>query len=263
MITWGYNQQIKPDLKEEQIRVWVNKIQGINFDKQNNIAYGNMLLKFIMESTKQKGIMITFLTMSFSIGTKLYRTRVMNVKEIDSIDNVKHFWSPPSKVVKYGRANKPKSPMLYTTLNNKELAILENTEIKDDFILIEYTIINSLILSYIGPLFNDGVNFKFNMPKTKEFHIINNFCKDLFSIKHTNENYYVFTNSILDRIYLPNASSKNYYVYHSAIQSNLLNVCINPSHEEKKLIITEVSHMKKISDKNYKILKRIKHKITI
>lgn len=257
MVKWGYNQKIREDLSAVEINQFANMIANLDFRSEQYIDYGTLLLRFLMKSSNQKGLMINMQTHTLITGQKLYRTRAMGLDDIKKIDGIHHFLSPPKEYVKYGRLNKPNQPMLYTAIDKMELAIVENPQIKDYFIMVEFIVTKPIPCSYIGSLFQDSERFEFKMPKTKEFHIINNFPRDLLMFKSPNQNYYVFTNGIIDKIYYPNKTSKNGYIYHSAVQNSLLNACLHPNLEHKSLKINKVIVMKKIGNNKYHALKKL------
>lgn len=246
-------------LSKGEIDDLIEKLKNMNSSEDFH-TQGNEILKMILNFF----VSVVFLAFPYTRlrkKDKLYRTRAINPCSIDKIMDEKEFWEPPSQYVKYGRLNLPNESKLYVSYKDPELAIKENSEIKDYFILIEYEVIEDFECSIIDSILDlNNVTPDFFEREDKEvYEAINKFLEKLMTHKSIDDNYYEFTNEIVRKIFLKlSPSSINGYCYHSAVSSNGYNLCLNPESAHEYLKINSVFKMYQVNFFNKRINLKLK-----
>lgn len=94
----------------------------------------------------------------FSPRERFYRVRrFKDIKDVtDNLMKVSDYWNPPKSVIsRYGRLNKPRESLLYTTMNPRTAFIETHTMPGDYFALFVYEATRSIQISWIG----SGTNY--------------------------------------------------------------------------------------------------------
>lgn len=101
---------------------------------------------------------------SYPAGTRFYRVRAIDEDDrnlpLRSMSKICDCWEPPTNIVKAGRLNKEKEPLLYTSPMHPHIAV-EEMKAKDNqlFSLIVYEAIEQVNVTIIGtPAPHDGLS---------------------------------------------------------------------------------------------------------
>jgi len=232
---------VNTTLTEQEVNARLSYFKSYDYRKAPNQNFGNMLVETLMSF----GTGSTYLTCTeyheLKRGSLLYRTRAFEKANISSIKLPRDFYSPPKELTKWGRVNRPYNPLLYASFT-PNTAIKENYEIKKGFLLITYRLKSSIKLRVLGKLMNsksiDGTTKQHVL-----FNHVNNFVENLMLHKINEEHYYIFTNDIIENVFIGDKS--NGYYYPSAAHANQFNVAINPIHENTSITIAEVWYCKR------------------
>ncbi len=241
---------MEKELTKRRIVEVYNILKRKDYSENNVKGYGNLLLRELMNF--QGGFaLFTSENACFVERIKLYRTRSIKIEQLDKFKSIREFLSPPESMTPWGRLNREGQPMLYAALE-EETAYMENTSIIENFLLIEIEVIKEFNLHKIGKLVVDkpqsDVIINKETLENEVYCMLNSFVENLMLETATNENYYKFTNGILEM--LPKDNENGYY-YQSAKREGYYNVAINPKLEEQNLKIKKVWLCKKKNEKDF------------
>ena len=247
-----FNDKIKPS----DIETMLKKFQNVNYDVDNYDEYASLVIKYLMSTNLRSNAFIMYNgTITFPKGNKFFRTRAMDYDDILKISDTSQFWSPPSKYVRWGRLNKPNKPVLYAS-QECSTAIIENKEIKNDYLLIEYEIIDPVICQHISKMMSPITEVRRPETNGELFDKIDTFLVDLLSYNGNSTNYYKFTNGIVNKLYKDFSKNKDGYYYPSAVDDGKYNVALKVDIENIKLIVNRVT-ARELTEDGFRINKVI------
>ncbi|MER2112504.1 MAG: hypothetical protein ABS960_07435 [Solibacillus isronensis] len=190
----------------------------------------------IYDVLTHEGQFIYFTNMSvYKKGTLFYRARALDSSLIpnDNLMYENHFWNAPSQYIKtYGRLNKPKESLLYTTPMIPEITLME-TKIPDNsyYALMVYEAIDEIKVNLIGQNY-DYEKMGIHNEKVKLINnIYNDFLKDEFSrdVGIGTEYLYMVSELIAKEFFdLPPRDVQDAWAYPALKDKEKYNVCFRP-----------------------------------
>lgn len=217
-----YNNANPDDIKQKIINFKKIDIQNLNdqelFDAINNVLYINDV--FFSGTICRK----------INKGDFFFRVRKLKGIEMPFLNFTKEsdMWEPPSDILNtWGRLNKPKESLLYTSAWDPDVAIRE-ARIKDEqFALIKYSanrIINVNVIGDDNFTINDTANARLC------FDLINEFLNDEFSKEVPNGKEYLYRVSemIAKNEYDAPEELQDAWGYVSVQDKEKYNICFRP-----------------------------------
>ncbi|MEK5260945.1 hypothetical protein MKY75_17225 [Paenibacillus sp. FSL L8-0663] len=179
---------------------------------------------------------------SYPKGTKFFRARTLEGSIIPN-KNLKFesdFWNAPSEYIKqYGRLNKPKESLLYTTPINPSITLKE-IKVPDDsyYALIMYEAKEEIKVNMIGQEYNYE-SLQIYSEKARLINdIINDFLREEFSrdVGVGTEYLYIVSEFIAKSFFdLPPRDVQDAWAYPSLKDKSNYNVCFRPEIARKLL----------------------------
>ena len=186
-------------------------------------------------------------------GTKFYWVRLLDDFKVpsDKFNSLTDFWNPPAKYMaadKYGRLNKPKESLLYTTPLDPFVAIIEmGVDVDLPFALIVYESISEVKVNIIGGQFNHAY---FGVTDKKAILVGEMFCdflsdafmRDVGRSKDGSstglEFWYQVSECIAKNLYdLPPRVFQDAWAYPSVHDKLRWNVCFRPDIAKDLLLL--------------------------
>lgn len=174
---------------------------------------------------------------SYPLGTRFYRVRAIpkDDRKLPPMSKVCDCWEPPKEIVKIGRLNKAKEPLLYTTPAHPIIAV-EELKIPDNewFYLIEYEATQKINVATIGENFNyrgldDNERLKLQM--IQDF-----FCHEFIrDVGKGTEYLYRISEYIAKAFFNFPSEFQDAWRYPSITKKENYNVCFRPSKRKEKL----------------------------
>ena len=166
---------------------------------------------------------------SYNVGTRFYRTRIVNTQELEQFSTIGAYWNPPKEyITKPGRLNKAHESLLYTSLNPattfSELKIQSNQTIA----LIVYEALEPIKMNIIGA---ETTIRDLNEDDIRKYQLYNNFLREEFTKEvQPGLEYYYRVSEYIAKFYfdLPPRDVQDAWMYPSVASSGEYNVCFRP-----------------------------------
>lgn len=166
---------------------------------------------------------------SYNVGTRFYRTRIVNTQELEQFSTIGAYWNPPKEyITKPGRLNKAHESLLYTSLNPattfSELKIQSN----QTFALIVYEALEPIKMNIIGA---ETTIPDLNEDDIRKYQLYNNFLREEFTKEvQPGLEYYYRVSEYIAKFYfdLPPRDVQDAWMYPSVASSGEYNVCFRP-----------------------------------
>ncbi len=236
-------------LKHVDINELHDKISNFRDLDFKNLSYADIQKEIMTVITFKtpKGDMCVLspISSNYPSGTKFYRVRAIpeekKILPLDSMKLISDCWEPPKEIVKAGRLNRDKEPLLYTS--NDPCVAAEELKVKEGelFSLIVYESTDTINMTSIGlPFEHSGLDKN----ETLKHKMIQDFLKHEFIRdvgKGTEYLYKISEVIIKDYFDLPPVM-QDAWCYPSIAKKGGLNVCFRPINISKlKLIGVQIT----------------------
>lgn len=166
---------------------------------------------------------------TYNVGTRFYRTRIVNPQELEQFSTIGAYWNPPKEyITKPGRLNKAQESLLYTSRNYattfSELKIQSN----QTFALIVYEALEPIKMNIIGA---EKTIPGLNENDIRKYQLYNNFLRAEFTKEALpGLEYYYRVSEYIAKFYfdLPPRDVQDAWMYPSVASSGEYNVCFRP-----------------------------------
>lgn len=226
--------------KISELLTKINNFRRINFKE---ISYKNLSSEILKVLSHNNRAILKREIKEYKKGTRFYRIRKINQNELKiplkEIQKESDAWAPPKEIIEnWGRLNKPKESLLYTTPENIEIPIEEmKVEESEYFALIVYEAKEDIKVSCIG-LENDYKEYGMKENEIIKARMLDDFLIHEFTRDVGKGTEYLYRISeIIAKSYfdLPPREVQDAWLYPSVASKKGYNVCFRPDIAKEKL----------------------------
>ena len=164
-----------------------------------------------------------------SVGTKLYRVRTVDLKDMAQFSSMDAYWNPPTEYIRTrGRLNKVHESLLYTSLHPETTFSELKIKACQAFVLIVYEAKQEIKLNIIGV--NRDVS-ELNEIENRKYQLYNEFLLNEFTkeVQPGQEHLYRVSELIAKTYFdLPRRDIQDAWMYPSVASEGKSNVCFYP-----------------------------------